>query len=160
MDWKSLIINAYESRVTLEPRTRPVFRSGASEGEIDRLEQVIGHCCPMSLRSLLLQSDGVSEEFQLESGDWIVSSIVVYSAEQMIDANELVRQRFPERNPIRHCYFATAGTDGIQFGVPVGTEGLDDAKVIAWYPDQTPDKCLADGLAMFLTDWCSGQATV
>lgn len=160
MDWQNLVVNAYESRMSVEPRTRPAFRSGASEREIDCLEQIVGRCLPMSLRSLLLQTDGVTEELQLENGDWIESSVVVYSAEQMIDANVFVRQTFAERNPVRYCYFSTAGADGIQFGLPVGTDCLGDAEVVAWYPDQTPDKCVANGLAQFLADWCSGQASV
>ncbi|TWT91757.1 SMI1/KNR4 family protein [Stieleria varia] len=160
MDWQILIINAYKSRMSVELRTRPAFRGGSSESEIDHLEFVLGHCLPRSLRSLLLQSNGVAEELQLESGDWIESSIVVYSAEQMIDANVFVRQTFPERDPMRYCYFSGAGTDGIQFGLPVAADCPDDAEVFAWYPDQTPDKFLADGLATFLADWCSGQASV
>ena len=160
MNWERHLVGAYETRSSIAQLVRPAFHRAASDSEISRAEETLRCRLPRSLRFLLLQTNGVTEELQIENDLWIESGIVVYSVEEMIDANLYVRQAYPERNADQYCYFSTAGTDGIQFGLRARLNEQDDAAVFAWYPDQTREKRMADGLAFFLRDWCAGQATV
>ena len=112
------------------------------------------------VRSLLLQTDGVTEEVEVAPNNWIEASIVIYSVDQMIDANFSLRRTNSDRNVDRYLFFSTAGADGIQFGSTAASEAREDAEVFAWYPDETPDKRMADSLLTFLTNWCSGRSTV
>jgi hypothetical protein len=81
----------------------------------------------------------------------LASAIAVNDAEPNIEiTNELDR----------YWFFSTAGTDGIQFGMPAKLADQEDASVFVWYPDGTPAKHMADGLLPFLQGWCAGVATV
>ena len=160
MDWNAKIVDTYRPRDSVEPRARPAFRCGASEDAISQLEKSVGCRLPMRLRSLLLQTDGVTEEVEVAPNNWIEASIVIYSVDQMIDTNLSVRRAYSDRNVDRYLFFSTAGADGIQFGSIAASEAREDAEVFAWYSDETSDKRMANSLPTFLTNWCSGRSTV
>jgi cell wall assembly regulator SMI1 len=58
MDWRPWILECYATRGS---RTRPDFRAGASQEQIDQVQAVLGLRVPAALRERLLQSDGVGE---------------------------------------------------------------------------------------------------
>ncbi len=93
MDWKAKIVDIYRPRDSLVPKARPAFRDGASEDAINHLEKSVGCRLPMRLRSLLLQSDGVTEDVEVAPNNWIEANIVIYSVDQMIDTNVSLRAR-------------------------------------------------------------------
>lgn len=160
MDWRAKIVDAYKASACDAPPTRPSFCDGASRGEIARMEQTLACRMPMSLRSLLSQSDGVTEELEIEHNHWLVASVVIYSVDEMTDTNLFMRRKYRDQKIDRYWFFSTAGTDGIQFAMPAELADREDASVFAWYPDGTPDKYMADGLLPFLQRWCAGLATV
>lgn len=160
LDWKTKLVDAYMARSSDAPRARPAFGCGTSEDAIGRLEELLNCHLPMSLRSLLLQTDGVKEEIELEPGNWIIASIVIYSVEEMIDNNVFMRREYADRDAGRYLFSSTAGVDGIQFGSIATIEQRQDTPIFAWYPDQTPDKRMSDGLLPFLMGWCEGRSTV
>ena len=160
LDWKAKIVDAYKASTRDAPPTRPSFCDGASLSVIARMEELSACRMPMSLRSLLSQTDGVKEELEIEHNHWMVASIVIYSVDEMIDTNLFMRREYRDRKNDRYWFFSTAGTDGIQFGMPADLADRQDASVFAWYPDGTPDKYMADGLLPFLQGWCAGLATV
>lgn len=160
MDWKAKIVDSYKACARVATPTRPSFCDGASSSVLARMEEVLACRLPMSLRSLLSQSDGVKEELEIENNHWLVASIVIYSVDEMIDTNQFIRGKYHHRNVDQYCFFSTAGADGIQFGMPAVLQYQEDLSVYAWYPDETPDKHMADGLLPFLTGWCAGFATV
>lgn len=160
LDWKAKTVDAYKVSARDAPPSRPAFCDGASPIAIARMEETLSCRLPMSLRSLLSQTDGVKEELEIENNHWLFASIVIYSVDEMIDTNLFMRREYRDRNVDRYCFFSTAGTDGIQFGMPPKLADQEDASVFAWYPDGTPDKHMADGLLPFLQGWCAGVATV
>ncbi|MDX1929462.1 MAG: SMI1/KNR4 family protein [Pirellulaceae bacterium] len=160
LDWLATIINAYKARDSDSTPARPCFRIGASVDAISRLEASLACRLPLSLRSLLSQTDGVTEEIEIAPDHWIAASIVIYSIDEMIDTNSYMQCSYGNRHVNRYCFFSTAGTDGIQFGFPADSEDREDASVLAWYPDETAAKCMGDGLLQFLTGWCSGSTAV
>lgn len=160
MDWKTKIVDAYKARGADAPPARPVFCCGTSEDAIGRIEELFNGHLPMSLRSLLLQTDGVKEEIEIEPSNWIIASIVIYSVEEMIDNNVFMRREYADRNVDQYLFFSTAGVDGIQLGSLATMEQRQDALIFAWYPDQTADKRMSDGLLPFLVGWCEGRLTV
>lgn len=160
MDWKAKIIDAYKASARDAPPARPSFCEGASLSVIARMEETLACRMPVSLRSLLSQTDGVTEELEIEHNHWVVASIVIYSVDEMIDTNLLMRRKYCDREIGRYWFFSAAGTDGIQFGMPAMVADQRDARVSAWYPDGSPDKIMADGLLAFLQGWCAGVATV
>ncbi len=160
MDWLATIIDAYTARAPDSTPARPCFRKGSSLDAISRLEASLACRLPQSLRSLLAQTDGVTEEIEIAPDLWIVASIVIYSIDEMIETNSCMRRTYGNRLVNRYCFFSTAGTDGIQFGFRADPEDREDASILAWYPDETAAKCMGDGLHQFLTGWCSGTSTV
>lgn len=159
MDWLAKIVDAYKTRRSHVP-ARPSFREGASEQAIARLEESLACRLPTSLRSLLSQTDGITEEIQIEPDRWVVASVVIYSVDEMADNNLFMRREYADRNVDRYCFFSTAGFDGIQIGFCIDSGDCNPATVIAWYPDETADKCMGSDFLHFLTDWCAGRATV
>jgi hypothetical protein len=160
LDWKAKIVDAYNASVHDAPSTRPSFCDGASPDAIARMEEALACRMPMSLRSLLSLTDGVTEELEIERNRWLVASIVIYSVDEMTDTNLVMRREYRDQKIGRYLFFSTAGTDGIQFAMSAELAVREDANVFAWYPDGTPDKYMADGLLSFLQGWCAGLATV
>lgn len=160
MDWKATIVDAYKANGRDAPPARPSFCDGVSPSVIARMEETLACRIPLSLGSLLLQTDGVKEELEIEHKHWLVASIVIYSVDEMIDTNLFLRREYPDQEIDRYWFFSTAGADGIQFGMRVKVADPEDSSVFAWYPDGTPDKYMADGLLPFLKGWCGGVATV
>jgi len=160
LDWKAKFVEAYKARASDAPLARPSFRDGASEIVIARMEESFAHRLPLSLRSLLSQTDGVTEEIEIEHHGWMVSSIVIYSVDEMIETNLFMRRENGDRNVDRYWFFSTAGTDGIQFGMTASADVSEDASIFAWYPDETEDKHMSDSMLRFLIGWCTGRATV
>ena len=124
------------------------------------MEERLDFQLPISLKSLLAQTDGVAEEIKVGPDQWICSGIVIYSIDEMIETNSYVKREYPDRNLRRFCFFSTAGTDGILFGFRTAPMDPADESVLAWYPDETADKRVADGLLQFLEGWCGGTTTV
>lgn len=160
MDWKARLSDAYSTRSLSGIAARPKFADGASPADINVFETAFGCSLPESLRSLLQQTDGVTECIEVERHSWIESGLIVYSIEQMAETNRWCRDRYSERGVDRYCFFSTAGTDGVQFGFRATAERQPDVEVFAWYPDEAPDKCMAPGLLEFLAGWCGGSLTV
>jgi hypothetical protein len=97
LDWRAKIVDAYKASACDAPPTRPSFCDGASPGEIARMEQTLACRMPMSLRSLLSQSDGVTEELEIEHNHWLVASVVIYSVDEMTDTNLFMRREYRDQ---------------------------------------------------------------
>ena len=90
------------------------------------------------------------------------TNIVAYSVEQILEVNQFHRdqQLYRDRNISKYCLISTAGVDGVQFCIRATLERSEDVPVYAWYPDETPEKCMGEGLFQFLDAWCSSKSSV
>lgn len=161
VDWKKTIERSYATRPATI-RVRPLFRDGATEEIVSNVEETLNLRLPSVLRSLLFQTNGFNEEIELSPEVWMQTNIVAYSVEQILEVNQFHRdqQLYRDRNISKYCLISTAGVDGVQFCIRATLERSEDVPVYAWYPDETPEKCMGEGLFQFLDAWCSSKSSV
>jgi len=160
MNWYSRLTLLNYSHPEGKFSLRQEVRPPATDTEVDEAESRLQARIPSSLRSLLLETNGVMTMMSLDGEEWFEDLWTVWPLDEIIKQNLWHREQYAGRNVSRFVFFATAGVDGIQFGFPGTTELVDDAPVFAWYPDETHDKQMADGLSRFLEEWCSGRLSV
>lgn len=161
MNWESILSKLNESsnppgRYQLRQRLFPP----ATEEAIASAEDVLNTRFPFSLRSLLLESDGVMQMMAVKEGEWFDESWTVWPIHEIVEQNRWHREHYADRRLSRFLFFSSAGADGIMFGFPAADEPQADLDVYAWYPDETDDKLLSNGLERFLIGWRRGDICV
>lgn len=160
MNWYSQLTSLTyahpEGRFSLRQELRPP----ATDGEIDAAESRLVARIPSSLRSLLLETNGVMSMMSIDGKEWFEESWTVWPLDEIVKQNLWHRERYADRGVDRFVFLATAGVDGIQFGILNSKQPREDAAVYAWYPDETVDKLMADRLELFIAGWCRGRLSV
>ena len=161
MNWKSklLTLNGMSDPPGRYQLRQHLF-TPATEEVIASAEDVLNTRFPFTLRSLLLESDGVMQMMAVKEGEWFDESWTVWSVHEIVEQNRWHREHYADRRLSRFLFFSSAGTDGIMFGFPAADEPQPDLDVYAWYPDETDDKLLSNGLEQFLTGWRHGDICV
>lgn len=160
MNWRSRLTSLKYADAEEKFSFRQELRPPATDIEIDAAETRLHTLFPHSLRTLFLEANGVMKMMSLDGKEWFEESWTVWPVAKIVEENEWHRERYSDRGVSRFVFFASAGTDGIQFGVLSSQEVQPEVPVYGWYPDETEDKLMADRLDQFLEGWCSGRLSV
>jgi hypothetical protein len=164
MNWRELIIGIYEDR-RQQPGIagKPEFHPGASAATIAHAETALNAALPSSLRSLLLETNGVMDMMAIDGGDWFESMWLLWMTEEVVEQNRYYRAASEEKTYERDfstlVFFAGAGTDGILFAFPV-EDGVCAPRVAVWYPIIDELDELSPSLEDFLRGWLTGTISV
>jgi len=161
MNWRELITGIYDGR----PRQpgiagRAEFNPAASAGRIADAAAALDAALPDSLRSLLLETDGVTDMMAIDGGAWFESMWLLWTVEEIELQNCDHRAAGTRRRDFGDVvFFAGAGTDGILFAFPV-TGRVCSPRVVVWHPIRDEFSDLAPSLEAFLRGWLTGTISV
>lgn len=119
-----------------------------------RLELVF----PAALKELLLESNGVMDTLSVDGSEFFENLWLIWPVEMIQEENLKFRNSDPNAPGL--LFFASAGTDGILFGLPVSPNESPDGPVIAWYPLGERIVPLANSLSEFIEGWLTNQISV
>lgn len=164
MGWRELITCIYQDRANLAGvGSRPDFFPRASSEEIGNAETQLNVRLPASLRSLLLESDGVMDMMSVDGGDWFDSMWLLWSLDAIAEQNSAILDAGDGMQKCglrRMLFFAGAGADGILFGFPITDEGVCSPSVVVWHPIANEVDEVAESLEEFLRGWLTGAISV
>ncbi len=161
MNWHDWISNIYEAQ-THQPgiTTKPTFLPAASMEQLSKLEFDLRARLPESLRSLLLETNGVMERMSINGGEYFDNMWLLWTIAEIVEQNYYFRKQTEEgsynRDFTKLVFFAGAGVDGILFGFPVLEDCICKPDVVAWYPIRDESNLLAPSLQDFLKGWLMG----
>lgn len=163
--WRDIIEHAYLSRVDAKGTlSKPEFNSPATTSQIEKAEEALGVFFPGELKSLLLESDGVMDMLSVDGQYFFESLWLIWPLEMMLAENQRYRDHVAKGggNADSHglLFFASAGTDGILFGLRLSPRGQSSCPVVAWYPMRNNATTVADSLAGYVTGWLQNQILV
>jgi hypothetical protein len=165
MSWRKLIADIYESR-SQQPgiAAKPKFYPGASLEDIANVEACLGATLPVSLRTLLLESNGVLKMMAIDGGEWFESMWLLWTTAEIVERNRFYRAAAEngtyDRDFRNLAFFADAGADGILFGFSV-MEGRNCAPaVVVWSPIMDELEECAPSLEDFLRGWLAGTISI
>lgn len=140
------------------------FHEPATQQEISEVEDNLGAKLPQNLRSLLLETNGVSETLLLKDVLEPIS-LLIGSTAWIMQWNKYWRtEKFAFENymPLESLlFFAPAGVDGILFAFGItSTKQIINENIYAWYPIEDSRPCVAFSLADYLERWCIGKLSL
>lgn len=152
-NWGEFIQQAYEA--VRESRDYPgslAFHPPASEGSIANIESALGVAFPSELRSLLAETNGITELIEIE-GEKIVTGHFIWTIERIKRENLEYRTRsvFKETFMPFDCllFFADSGC-GDNFGFAVVNGQVRRPRIYAWEHEDDSRVCVAPSLADFI----------
>jgi hypothetical protein len=165
MNWREFISDIY---ATLPPRpgiaSRAAFQTPASLPEIANLEARLDAKIPSSLRTLLLETNGVMDMLAIDEGEWFDNWWLIWPTAQLIDENLRLRAA-SEQGTYKRAFhellvFAGAGVDGILFAHPIAPDRAALGNVLVWHALEDRLTEMAPSLEDFLKGWLSGSLSV
>lgn len=165
MNWRELITGIYETRAQ-QPGIagKPQFYPPASVGAIADAEARVSAKFPASLRSLLMDTNGVMDMMAIDGGKWFDSMWLLWAVTELVEQNLFYRAATEDgtynRDFRQLVFFAGAGTDGILFGFPVMEARVCAPRVVVWHPIMDELDELAPSLEDFLTGWLTSTISV
>ncbi len=164
MNWRERIADHYANRVLHSTITgRPEYRPPAEALRLAETEAALGAILPESLKSLLMQSDGVMDMMSINGDEWFESMWLVWTVEELAKQNRYHRASrenlVSSRDFLHLLFFAGAGADGILFAFVV-EGGSCLPQVMAWHPITCEINEVAPSLDEFLKGWLTGTITV
>jgi len=104
------------------------------------------------------------DQLSVDGGPYFDNMWLLWPVRQIVDENMAFRKRIAETNPNRaghdFVFIASAGVDGILFGIEATDKPRDDSPIVSWYPIGDRICGLADTLAGFLDGWLSNRIAV
>jgi len=165
MKWRELINGIYGARAQ-QPGIagKPKFYPAASAEHVADAEIRLDAMFPASLRSLLLETNGVMDLMAIDGGDWFDAMWLLWTISEIVDQNLSYRaatedERY-ERDFRKLVFFAGAGSDGILFGFPVTEDRVCAPGIVVWYPIEDELKELAPSLEDFLRGWLTSTIAI
>ncbi len=164
MSWRELISDIDQDRQQppgIAGRTEfyPATTAQALADAASELQATL----PVSLRSLLLETNGVMDMLSIDGGEWFESMWLLWTLEEIVAQNRRHREAnvrgVAARDFLNLVFFADAGTDGILFGFPV-EDMVCSPRIMVWYPLRDELVELAPSLEEFLRGWLTGAITV
>jgi len=155
MQWRNWIQECYSGRSS---DVRPELCAGASQERLAAVEANLGLRLPVSLRELLLETDGVGTAMFL-GGEWGRTDTDVWSCDRLEIENADIRADMegpcppPGAPEVAPLYFAPAGVDGILFAFLVRSSGPEDPAVYAHYPIEGEWRLISPTLASYFQGW-------
>lgn len=165
MNWCELITGIYNTR-ELPPgiARKLLLNPPVSPGEFAAAEARLNARFPASIRSLLLESNGVMDMMAIDGGEWFESLCLVWTVAELVEQNQFYRHATEEgtydRDFRQLVFFAGAGTDGILFAFPVMQDRVCSPRVVAWHPITDELDELAPSFEEFLTGWLTNTISV
>lgn len=165
MNWRAIYSQIYHTRsVALNQQVKPRFVKGCRQYQVDRLETRLEAVLPESLRTLMLESDGVQEWYLNEHGDWAEDFFLPWPAEEMIKYNEYFRSatyQNKHQTDFRNLLvFARMGSDGLHIGHPIRDDRTCSPLVVAWNPADHSLSDRAPDFESFLRDWLTSPESL
>ena len=165
MNWRELITGIYEGR-SQQPGIagKPKFYPAASAGDIADAEVHLSATLPASIRSLLLQTNGVMDMMAIDGGEWFGSMWLLWTVAEIVGRNRFYRAATEDGtydSDFRELvFFADAGCDGILFGFPLIDDRACAPRVVVWHPIMDELDELAPSLEDFLRGWLTSTISV
>jgi hypothetical protein len=163
MNWRQLIADLYEARPQQPGMAcKPKFCRPASPQDIADAEARLNAKFPVSLRSLLLDTDGAMEMIKFDGGKWHNSMRFPWKVAEIVDQNLFYRTKTEtyHRDFRKLVFFSDAGVDGILFGFSVMKGRVCAPGVVVWHPIEDELKKLAPSLEDFLSGWLKGTISI
>jgi hypothetical protein len=160
-DWVSYIQNVYaEVEASGLSSTLPIFHQPAPRQLIDKCENRLGAIFPNELRSLLLQTNGVSEKVLTVKGE-IDSGYFLFSIEGILENNMFQRTQVGNYTMPLDCllFFAEDGT-GDYFGFAVVKGRVPHSRIYFWNHEDDSRLSIAPSLEYFIKNWRLGKIKV
>jgi len=164
MDWKKHIENAYRANDSFTTYgSLPGFAEPATLEEIREIERILKCQIPNDLKSLLMQTNGITEKMILNGG-YTEINVFIFSSEEIVDINVWHRDHEEDIRPKQRFHkfivFGQTGVDGIYFALPISN--LEDTKagIYAWYPIDCEFITVAETLEELTFNWPSGKLSV
>jgi hypothetical protein len=128
----------------------------ATEEAIASAETALKVQFPPSLRSFLLESNGLYDPDGYFWHIWPVENIITQNLEIRGD---------PKRAELYMSFesllfFTTPGVDGIRFAFPISATGKVGEKIYSWEPIEDSRPCIAWSLESYLTRWLSDDLKI
>lgn len=165
MNWRELITGIYETRAQ-QPgiAAKPQFYPPASVADIADAEACLNARFPASIRSLLLETNGVLDMMAIDGGEWFDSMWLLWTIAELVEQNLFYRAA-TERGTYDQdfhqlVFFAGAGTDGILFAFPLMEDRACAPGVVVWHPIMDELDELAPSLEDFLSGWLTSTISV
>ena len=127
---------------------------GVDEKQIEALEMELGAKLPQDLKALLLESNGVYDEYGLGI-IWTVEAISQYNQEM----RTLPHYSKYYKSFIDLLFFADAG-NGDRFALPIVRGEVRQEPVFAWDHEDDTRKTIAPSLKRYLEGWLSGEINI
>lgn len=127
------------------------FSEGASVFRIEDTEALLNVTLPSELRSLLMESNGVTEQY---------GCALIWPIDRIREDNLRFRQHseFAELHmPFDHLLFFADAGNGDQFAYPIHAGRIRRADVFAWNHEDDSRTWVAPSLAKFFEWWSSGK---
>ena len=164
MSWRKLITGIYDRRQRQPGIAGKLeFYPAASAATVANAEAVLNAALPGSLRSLLLETNGVMDMMAIDGGDWFESIWLLWKIDEIVEQNRNYRaasaQGTYDRDFTSLVFFAGAGTDGILFAFPV-EDGVCAPRVVVWHPILDESYELAPSLEDFLRGWLTSTISL
>lgn len=165
MSWRALITEWYAARADRsDTGSKPEFYPAASADEIAEAEKRLNTRLPESIRSLLLETNGVMDMMAIDGGEWFESMWLLWTVAEIVEQNEYYRSRNNhgtyDRDFRELVFFAHAGCDSISFAFPAVERGGCAPTVSVWRPIEDELEELAPSLETFLRGWITGRISV
>jgi len=165
MKWSDSITGIYQTRVPQAGIVgKPRFNPPASAEDIAGAKVRLNARLPVSLRSLLRETNGVMDMIAIDGGEWFDSMWLLWTVAEIIDQNLSYRAATEDETYHRDfrklVFFADAGSDGILFGFPVMENRVCAPRVVVWHPIEDQLGEFAASLEDFLTGWLTGASSI
>jgi hypothetical protein len=165
MNWRDFIHGVYEV-IPEQPgiTKKPKFYLGAPEPQIADAEARLDARLPASLRSLLLETNGVMDMMAIDVGEWFDSGWLLWTVAEIVQQNLWHRAATEDGTYDRDfrnlVFFADAGADGILFGFPVMEDRICAPRVVVWSPIMDELEEIVPSLENFLKGWLTSTLSV
>lgn len=127
---------------------------------IEEIESTLKLTLPDSLRQLLMETNGLYDNYSQHRFIWNAEDIRAINQEMRSNTSRLVvADDYMTFESL--LFFGSAGVDGIWFAFPVTVSGkVQDRNIIAWYPIEDSRPVVAHSLQIFIEHWLSGKLHV
>ncbi len=161
MSWCKRLLAICEMHKNAEYAVSVAFHSPALSSSISELEHQLAVFLPDSLRSLLAETNGVTETMEVQ-GELKSIGWIVFALDEIRRTNESHRTTLNEAWPdIRFedfLFFSSPGVDGLLYAFVVDGTHCRDDDIVIWYPLDNLIKNIASSLEEFLSLRIRGKA--
>ena len=156
-DWKKHIQDIYETKGLL--KVIPVFHPPASRQVVDECAERLGVVFPDALKSLLFQTNGVSELVPTMAGE-VDSGYFLFSVERILEINTFQRTKIDYTMPLDCLLFFAGDGFGDYFGFAVVNGQVPHSRIYFWNHEDDSRQSIAPSLEYFIENWLLGKIKV